>query len=41
LLSRARAQAGLPEDPYTDYLASGEERRRAEARIGGVAAGWQ
>jgi L-rhamnose isomerase / sugar isomerase len=41
LLSRARAQAGLPEDPFTDYLASGEERRRAEARIGGVAAGWQ
>jgi L-rhamnose isomerase/sugar isomerase len=41
LLSRARADAGLPEDPYQAYLASGEETRRAEARIGGVAAGWQ
>jgi L-rhamnose isomerase/sugar isomerase len=41
LLAQARAQAGLPEDPYRAYQASGEERRRAEARVGGVAAGWQ
>jgi L-rhamnose isomerase/sugar isomerase len=41
LLARARAQAGLPEDPYRAYLASDEERRRREARVGGVAAGWQ
>ncbi len=41
LLAQARAQAGLPEDPYRAYLASGEERRRAEGRVGGVAAGWQ
>jgi len=41
LLARARAHAGLPEDPYRAYLASDEERRRGEARVGGVAAGWQ
>jgi L-rhamnose isomerase / sugar isomerase len=41
LLVRARAQAGLAEDPYRAYLDSGEERRRMEARVGGVAAGWQ
>jgi L-rhamnose isomerase/sugar isomerase len=41
LLAQARAGAGLPEDPYTAYLASGEEERRAEQRVGGVAAGWQ
>jgi L-rhamnose isomerase/sugar isomerase len=41
LLAQARAAAGLPEDPYQAYLASGEEQRRAEARVGGVAAGWQ
>jgi L-rhamnose isomerase/sugar isomerase len=41
LLAHARAQAGLPEDPYQAYLASGEERARATARVGGVAAGWQ
>jgi L-rhamnose isomerase / sugar isomerase len=41
LLSQARAQAGLAEDPYRAYLDSGEERRRVEARMGGVAAGWQ
>jgi L-rhamnose isomerase/sugar isomerase len=40
-LAQARAAAGLPEDPYRAYLASGEERRRAETRVGGVAAGWQ
>jgi L-rhamnose isomerase / sugar isomerase len=41
LLARARADAGLPEDPYRAYLASDEERRRTDARVGGVAAGWQ
>jgi L-rhamnose isomerase/sugar isomerase len=41
LLQQARAQAGLPEDPYSAYLASGEQQRREEARVGGVAAGWQ
>ena len=41
LLAEARAAAGLPEDPYRAYLGSGEEQRRAEARVGGVAAGWQ
>jgi L-rhamnose isomerase/sugar isomerase len=40
LLGLARAQAGLPDDPYRAYLASDEERRRAETRVGGVAAGW-
>lgn len=41
LLARAREQAGLPADPYRAYLESGEETRRSEARVGGVAAGWQ
>jgi L-rhamnose isomerase/sugar isomerase len=41
LLARARADAGLAEDPYRAYLASGEERRREESRVGGVGAGWQ
>ncbi len=41
LLVQARAHAGLPEDPYRAYLASGEENRRVEMRVGGVAAGWQ
>ena len=41
LLARARAEAGLPEDPYRAYLASGEQRQREEARVGGVGAGWQ
>lgn len=41
LLARGRADAGLPEDPYRAYLASGEQRRREEARVGGVGAGWQ
>jgi L-rhamnose isomerase/sugar isomerase len=41
LLESARASAGLPEDPYRAYLASDEEQRRTEARVGGVAAGWQ
>ena len=41
LLSMARAEAGLPEDPYRAYLASGEQRHREESRVGGVGAGWQ
>jgi L-rhamnose isomerase / sugar isomerase len=41
LLARARAEAGLPTDPYVAYLESGNERLRAETRVGGVAAGWQ
>jgi L-rhamnose isomerase/sugar isomerase len=41
LLAEARAEAGLPRDPYRAYLSSDEERRRVEARVGGVAAGWQ
>jgi L-rhamnose isomerase/sugar isomerase len=41
LLATARAQAGLPEDPYAAYLKSDEEQRRKAARVGGVAAGWQ
>jgi L-rhamnose isomerase / sugar isomerase len=41
LLARARADAGLPEDPYRAYLASGEDQRREQSRVGGVGAGWQ
>jgi L-rhamnose isomerase/sugar isomerase len=41
LLARAREEAGLPADPYAAYLASGNESRRVEERVGGVAAGWQ
>jgi L-rhamnose isomerase / sugar isomerase len=41
LLARARADAGLPEDPYRAFLASDEQHRREETRVGGVAAGWQ
>jgi L-rhamnose isomerase/sugar isomerase len=41
LLARARADAGLPEDPYRAYLASGEDRQREQSRVGGVGAGWQ
>ena len=41
ILAKTRAQVGLPEDPYAAYLASDEERHRIEARVGGVAAGWQ
>jgi L-rhamnose isomerase/sugar isomerase len=41
LLATARKQAGLPGDPYHAYLESGEQQRRAETRVGGVAAGWQ
>jgi L-rhamnose isomerase/sugar isomerase len=40
-LSEARTEAGLPEDPYRAYLASGEQRQREQSRVGGVAAGWQ
>jgi L-rhamnose isomerase/sugar isomerase len=41
VLARARADAGLSEDPYRAYLASGEQRQRDETRVGGVGAGWQ
>jgi L-rhamnose isomerase/sugar isomerase len=41
ILARARAEAGLPEDPYRAYLASGEQHQREETRVGGVGAGWQ
>jgi L-rhamnose isomerase/sugar isomerase len=41
LLAACRAEMGLPEDPYRAYLASDEQQRRAESRVGGVAAGWQ
>jgi L-rhamnose isomerase / sugar isomerase len=41
LLAQARAEAGLPEDPYRAYLASGEQHQREETRVGGVGAGWQ
>ena len=41
LLAEARAAAGLPEDPYRAFLASGELDRRVEERVGGVAMGWQ
>jgi len=41
LLATARAAAGLPEDPYRAFLASGELERRIEERVGGVAMGWQ
>jgi L-rhamnose isomerase/sugar isomerase len=41
LLAEARAAAGLPEDPYRAFLASGELERRVEGRVGGVAMGWQ
>jgi L-rhamnose isomerase/sugar isomerase len=41
LLAEARGAAGLPEDPYRAFLASGELERRVEERVGGVAMGWQ
>jgi L-rhamnose isomerase/sugar isomerase len=41
LLAQCRTEAGLPADPYQAYLASDEQQRRAETRVGGVAAGWQ
>jgi L-rhamnose isomerase / sugar isomerase len=41
LLATVRAEMGLPQDPYRAYLNSDEQKRRAESRIGGVAASWQ
>ncbi len=41
LLAEARRESGLPEDPYRAYLASDEQQRREEQRVGGVAMGWQ
>ncbi|MFN2464238.1 MAG: L-rhamnose isomerase [Candidatus Dormibacteria bacterium] len=40
LLGKWREARGLSADPFTAYLVSGEERRRAEARREGVSAGW-
>ena len=39
-LAEVRAVRGQPADPYRAYLASGEEERRAAARVGGTAASW-
>jgi len=39
-LAALRKEAGLPEDPYQAYLASGTEQRRVTERAGGTAAGW-
>lgn len=41
LLAELRVVRGLPAEPYRAYLASGEERERAAARAGGIAAGWR
>jgi L-rhamnose isomerase / sugar isomerase len=41
VLAELREVRGLPGDPYHAYLASGEDRERAAARVGGVAAGWR
>lgn len=41
LLADQREERGLPRDPLRAYLASGEEEKRAAARVGGNAAGWQ
>jgi L-rhamnose isomerase / sugar isomerase len=40
MLAELRRQRDLPEDPYRAYLDSGEEERRAGARVGGIAASW-
>ena len=39
-LAELRTARGLPADPFRAYLASGEEERRAETRVGGTAASW-
>lgn len=41
LLADQREERGLPRDPVSGYLASGEEEERAAARVGGDAAGWR
>ncbi len=41
LLAACRAEIGLPEDPYRAYLASDEQQRRVDSRVGGVAASWK
>lgn len=41
VLAELREARGLPRDPYRAYVASGEDRERAAARVGGVAAGWR
>jgi L-rhamnose isomerase/sugar isomerase len=40
MLAELRREHGLAEDPYQAYLDSGEQERRAAARVGGVAASW-
>jgi L-rhamnose isomerase / sugar isomerase len=39
-LAELRVARGLPADPFRAYLESGEAEERAQARAGGVAAGW-
>jgi len=39
-LAELRTARGLPASPFRAYLASGEEERRATARVGGNAASW-
>jgi L-rhamnose isomerase / sugar isomerase len=39
-LAELRVERGLPADPFRAYLESGEDERRSEARVGGVAASW-
>jgi L-rhamnose isomerase / sugar isomerase len=40
LLAELRVAAGLPADPYTAYLASGEAAKREAGRAEGAGAGW-
>jgi L-rhamnose isomerase/sugar isomerase len=40
ILAGWRKARNLPVDPFEAYLASGEERKRAETRREGIAAGW-
>ena len=40
LLAELRVGRGLAADPYRAYIESGESEARAEARVGGSAAGW-
>ena len=40
LLAELRVRRGLAADPYRAYVESGESEARAQARVGGTAAGW-
>jgi L-rhamnose isomerase/sugar isomerase len=40
ILAELRVRKGLPADPYSAYLASGEAAEREARRAGGTAAGW-